>query len=224
MLRLADRLDATRRRHEPGPLPGARGRVPGRRPRVHAADRADRREPRQPRERRGVAEARAPRCAPLFAERPDLADTTLRSPSGARSTWGCAGSTSRTSRRRRAEAPIALLAERCWRGVRERGLKPDRESARPPGPRARDDPQARLRGVLPHRRRHRRPTSGRWASGRACRGSAAGLARLLPHRHLRRRRAPPRPGVRALPEPAAPRSCPTSTSTSSRPAARTSTT
>ena len=76
-----------RRRDEPGALPGARGRVPRRRARVHARDRADRRQPRHARERRGLAEAGGAMRA-LFAERPDLCDATLGSPRRARSTWG----------------------------------------------------------------------------------------------------------------------------------------
>ena len=49
MLRLAERVDAGRSGNEPCPLPGARGRVPGRRPGVHAPDRPGGREQRHAR-------------------------------------------------------------------------------------------------------------------------------------------------------------------------------
>ena len=131
--------------------------------------------------------------------------------------------TSRTSPRRAGRGADAVLAERCWRGVHERGMRETTELARATAPRALDDPAHGLRGVLPHRRRHRGRHQG---DGHPLRMSRLGgrLARVLPHRHLRRGRAPPRPVVRAVHEPDARRSCPTSTSTSSRRGARTSTT
>ena len=48
MLRLAERAEVRAVATQPRPLPRARGRVPRRRARVHASDRADRREPRLP--------------------------------------------------------------------------------------------------------------------------------------------------------------------------------
>ena len=88
MLRFAERLERPRRGDEPRALPGARGRVPGRRARVHAADRADRAEPRHPRERRGLAEAGGGDARAVRRAAGPLRRHARRSPRRARSTWG----------------------------------------------------------------------------------------------------------------------------------------
>ena len=86
----------------------------------------------------------------------------------------------------------------------------------------RDHPRARLRLLLPHRRRRHRPDP---RAGRALRGPRLGRRQpgQLPARHLRGRPDPPRPADGAVPLPAARRRCPTSTSTWSPPAGSRST-
>ena len=81
MLRFAERLDATRGRHEPGALPGARRRVRRRRAGVHAPDRADRVDQRHPHERRGLAEAAASDARAVRRAAGPLRRARSRSPS-----------------------------------------------------------------------------------------------------------------------------------------------
>ena len=190
---------APRRRHEPGPLPRARGRVPRRRARVHARDRADRRQPRLPQERRGMAEAgrgdapavrRAAR--PLRRDARDRRDVPVRPRPEAGPFPGLpdAGRDAAPTR----SSPSA--AGPASRPGDDRGRAP----ARPDPPRALDDPADGLRGVLPHGRRHhgRHPRDG---DPRRVPRERRRLARVLPAPDLRRRRAPARPRVRTLPEP-----------------------
>ena len=98
----------------------------------------------------------------------------------------------------------ALLRARCEGAIGDRyGSAPaaaDLEAARR---RAGDDPRARLRVVLPHRRRRHRPDprDGGALRGPRLRGGQPGQ---LPARHLRGRPDPARPAHGALPLPAAP--------------------
>ncbi len=94
-----------RRGHQPGPLPGARRRVRGRRPGVHASHRAVGRHQRLAHQRRGLAETCRRRCAPCSPNVPICAMRPSRSPTAARSTWAWGASASRTSRRRVGAAP-----------------------------------------------------------------------------------------------------------------------
>ena len=151
------------------------------------------------RERRGLAEARGGDArAVRRASRPGRSHPRM-SPSGARSTSACGGCTSRISRPRRPQrrrgARRAVLARRA-RARRPR----DGGAPRPPAPRALDDPADGLRGLLPDGRRHR----GRHQVDgdlRGVPGLGRGVARVLPDRDLRRRRAAARPRVRAVHEP-----------------------
>ena len=124
----------------------------------------------------------------------------------------------RASTVRRPRAPPALRG-RDRPALRQRteggGLEAPRR-------RARDDPRARLRVVLPHgRRRHRH---GRGAGHPPGRPRVRGRQpRQLPARDLRGRPDPPRPADGAVPLARGARRCPTSTSTSSPRGARRST-
>ena len=155
MLRLAERVGGARRRDEPGALPRPRRRVRGRRARVHAAPRAARIDERHAPQRGGLVEAaRRDARAVLRAPGPVRRDPRHRRHvplrPGARAhpfpRLPDVGGPQRRRGARRAE-----LARRARaRGARDRG------PARTAAPRALDDPAHGVRGVLPHRGRHRR--------------------------------------------------------------------
>ena len=136
----------------------------------------------------------------LFSERPDLCDATLDIADMCRYDLGLGRIHFPDFPTPEGRSADAVLAERCWRGVHERGMPRDRGPARPAAPRALDDPAHGVRGVLPHRGRHRRRREDDGHPG-GVPGVGRRLARVLPHRHLRRRRAAPRPVVRAVHEP-----------------------
>ncbi len=206
-LRRRDPRDASARRaaagagarHEPGPLPRGRRRVPGRRARVHAPDRPGRFRQRVPAERRGVPEAGG---------------------GDARAVRRTSGSLRRHARRRGAvrvrprpraaalpglpDAGGPLGGRAAGRAVLARRPRPrprrDRAAAGTAAPRALDDPADGVRGVLPDRRRHRCRREVDGHHGRVPRQRRR-LVGLLPRRHLRRGRAAARSRVRAVPEP-----------------------
>ena len=187
------------RRDEPRALPGARGRVPRRRARVHAEDRADRAEPRQSAERRrlvevGGCDAGAVRRAAgaLRRHARDRGDVRVRPGVEADAFPGLPGA-GRAERRIDARGSVSPGDRGSERGRHASGAGSTRA-------RAHDDRRDGLVGVLPDRGRHRR---GHQGDGHPLRlpGLGGGLARLLPHRHLRRGPGPPRPAVRAVHEP-----------------------
>ena len=138
----------------------------------------------------------------LFAERPDLCDRTLELTERCTFDLGIERIHFPDFPTPAGRSADALLAERSWRGVHERGMREDDAAARPPAPRAVDDPPDGVRGLLPDGGRHRRRHQGD-GHLRCVPGERGGLARVLPHRHLRRRRAAARPVVRAVHEPEA---------------------
>ena len=117
----------------------------------------------------------------------------------------------------------AMLRARCEAAVGRRyGTAPRQRIWKRLDDELQVDRRARLRLLLPHRRRRHRPDP---RDGRALRGPRVGRRQpgQLPARHLRGRPAAPRPAHGAVPLPAARRRCPTSTSTWSPPAGSRST-
>ncbi len=180
-------------------LPGAGGRVPGRRARVHARARPARVAPRLAAERRGLpegrpADARAVRRAPRALRRRGRPGRGVR------------------RRPRHRDRPLSGLPDpaREERRLGPRRALPagdggprgatDAGSRRPAEPRALDDPDDGLRGVLPDGRRHRDRRPGDGHPHRLPRVRRR-VARLLPDPHLGRRPGPPRPAVRAIHQP-----------------------
>ena len=177
-------------------LPGAGGRVPGRRPGVHARDRADRRPPRQSEERRGLSEAGIADARTVHravgAQRPHPGD---RRPMPVRHRPGPGPLP---------PIPNAEGSERrlgAGRTVLARPRRP-RNEGHPSGPgptrpRAFPDPDHGLRGLLPHRRRHLRghPSHG---DPNGVPGVGGRFAGVLPDPDLRRRSRPARAPVRTV--------------------------
>ena len=132
-------------------------------------------------------------------------------------------SSTRPPARRRAGGGAGVAAA----ALRGRARPPVRSGSRSAGPgparrRARRHRPARLRHVLPHRRRRRRPHPRDAGPGR-CPRLGRRQPGQLPARHLRGRPARARAADGAVPLAAARRRCPTSTSTSSPPGAPRST-
>ena len=136
----------------------------------------------------------------LFAERPDLCDATLEIAETCRFDLGLKQVHFPDFPTPAGRSADAVLAERCWRGVHDRGMTEDE--------RLRDRihlelSMIRQMGYAAFFLTVADIVADIQAMGIhvACRGSAAGSLVCYLLRHLRRRRAPARPGVRAVHEP-----------------------
>ena len=133
----------------------------------------------------------------LFEERPDLCATTLDIAEMCRFDLGLRRLHFPEFPTPQGRSADAVLAERCWRGMRERGVRDGPAAADRLRARAVVDPADGVCELLPHRRRYRR---GHPLDGDPLRvpGLGGGVLRLLSAPDLRRRRPAARSRVRAV--------------------------